>query len=63
MQRFVARQNVERYRHMLEAEQDPHRRAQIEQLLAEAIARLDEAEGRSVSPLYPPARPLPPTAK
>ena len=63
MHRFIARQNVERYRHMLDAERDPERRAQIQRLLAEAMAELNEVEGRSARPLYPPERPSRPVAK
>ena len=57
MQRFVAKQNVDHYRHMLETEQDPDRRRQLEQMLAEAIAHLNEVEGHAPRSIYPPERP------
>ena len=44
MQRFVARQNIAHYRHLLETEQDPAKRAKLERLLSEANAQLDDAE-------------------
>ena len=57
VQRFVARQNIERYQQLLDGEINPERRARIEALLAEAYADLDRAEGRKPGSVYPPARP------
>ena len=47
MDRFVARQNVERYEELLRREQDPDTRAQIAKLLAEAQAELEAANKRA----------------
>jgi len=44
MQRFIARQNIERFRRLLSSEREPAQRERLEQLLAEAIAQLDQAE-------------------
>ncbi len=55
MERFIARQNIEHYRQLLQTERDPAVRAQIERLLAEA-----EAAEQALEP-DPPA-PAPPHA-
>ena len=44
MDRFVARQNVEHFRDMLNKEQDKLRRERLTQLLLEEEAKLAEAE-------------------
>ncbi len=53
MRKFVARQNVERYRHLLETERDPAVRRKLESLLAEALAILDEEEESASEPPPP----------
>jgi len=45
MQDFVARQNVEHFRHMLETERDSKQRGRLEQLLTEAMAEVKRAAG------------------
>ncbi len=51
MERFVASQNVERYRRLLKTEADAQQRKLIEQLLADAIASLNDATQRA--PIVP----------
>jgi len=54
MDRFVARQNVIHYRLLLETEQDPEVRAQIEHLLAEALREVQALDSISEKPKNPP---------
>ena len=53
VQQFVARQNVQHYRNLLETERDPRQRERLEQLLAGALAQLErpgqEKKGRGAS--------------
>ena len=55
LRQFIARQNVRRFNLLLETERDPNKRAQIQRLLTQAIADLDEVERRAPSQLYPPS--------
>ena len=63
MQRFIASQNVERYRRLLETESDPKQRARLEQLLTEAIAELKAAEQLAPGPSPSPDNLQTPTAR
>ena len=47
MDRFVARQNIQHFRHMLKDALDPQERARVEGLLREAEERLRTAEEAS----------------
>jgi hypothetical protein len=47
MERFIARQNIEHYRRLIEAERDPRQIALLQRMLAEEEARLNEAESRA----------------
>ena len=49
MRDFIARQNVEHFSNLLKAERDPSKRRQLEQMLAEELAKLgdDRPDGRA----------------
>ena len=53
--RFLLRQNVARYRHLLRDSEDPQRRGTLEKLLTDAEQELAELDSRSASSGQPPA--------
>jgi hypothetical protein len=47
MDRFVARLNIKRFRELLQAETDPQKRLQLQQMIAAEEKLLAEAEERA----------------
>lgn len=64
MDRFIARQNIEHYRHLLETERDPHQIELLQGMLAEEEAKLRAAEARAAGlpEAHPESAPSQPTA-
>jgi rubrerythrin len=56
VQRFIARENIRRYRQQLEAATDPKQREMLEQLLADEEALLRELEAQKQRLQDPPPR-------
>ncbi|MDF2114542.1 hypothetical protein PY365_03060 [Roseiarcaceae bacterium H3SJ34-1] len=44
MQRYIIKQNIERFSDRLQNESDPHKRETIKRLLADEVAKLSELE-------------------